>query len=165
MKEPSKEQKLVPVEMESPETTGQLKVQLKALEDEEAALDLEIKREKVRKIREERQSKLDEARSKMDSVRDLLAQRKRLQAHCNHRKGGRGPGAVLNGEGMDSNYAVVRHMLPSGRLMILCQRCGQEEYSRDPITGASATEQYERFSNFPTDNQTSGSSLFIAARQ
>ncbi len=157
-------EKLVPVEMESPETTSELKAKLQALENEEAALDLELKREKVRKIREERQFKLEESREKMQSIRDLLEQRKRLQRNCNHRKGGRGAGAVLNGQGMDTNYAVIRHMLPSGALMILCQRCGQEEYSRDPLTGKPATEQYEKFANFPTDNQTSGSCLFIAAR-
>lgn len=161
-----KDQKLVPVaDLESPETTTQLRAQLKALEDEEAALDLELKREKVRRIREERQSKLDETHERQKSIRDMIDQRKRLQANCNHRKGGRGAGAVLNGQGMDTNFAVVRHMLPSGALLILCQRCGQEEYSRDPLTGKPATDQYERFANFPTDNQTSGSSLFIAARR
>lgn len=162
-KENKPENKLVPIstELESPETTSDLRAKLRALEEEEAALDLELKREKVRKIREERQSKLDDMKSRQDSIRGMLEQRRRLQANCNHRKGGRGPGAVLNGQGMDSQYAVCRHVLPSGRLLIICQRCGQEEYSRDPISGMPATDQYERFANFPTDNQTSGSSLFI----
>lgn len=157
--------KLVPVEeVESPETTSSLKAQLKALQDEEAMLDLELKREKVAKIRAERENKLTEMREKTKAILDLINQRKRLQQNCNHRKGGRGAGAVLNGQGMDSMYAIIRHVCPSGRLMILCQRCGQEEYSRDPLTGEAQTSQFDRFSNFPTDNQTSGSSLFIAAR-
>lgn len=154
--------KLVSVDdLESPDTTESLKVQLKALQDEEAALDLEIKREKVAKIRSERQAKQDTARSNMEAIRAMMEQRERLQRVCTHRKGGRGHGAVLNGQGTDPQFAVIRHMLPSGRLMILCQRCGQEEYSRDPLTGALPTAQYQRFSEFQTDNQTSGSSLFI----
>lgn len=154
--------KLVSVDnLESPDTTESLKAQLRALQDEEAALDLEIKREKVAKIRSDRQAKQDVARSNMDAIRAMMDQRTRLQKSCTHRKGGRGHGAVLNGQGTDTQFAVIRHMLPSGRLMILCQRCGQEEYSRDPIVGTPQTEQFQRFSEFPTDNQTSGSSLFL----
>lgn len=156
--------KLVSVDdLESPKTTAELKVELKSLEDEEAALDLEIKREKVRQIREARQAKLDESRERTESIRGMLEQRARLQRQCTHRKGGSGANAVIQGQGNDSKYSIIPHMLPSGRLMIICSRCGQEEYSVDPITRVPATKEYERFRQFAqaTDNTMSGSSLFV----
>lgn len=158
------DEKVIPVgdEFDSPKTTDQLKQELAALEQESAQLDLELKREQVADIRRRRANRKAEIDARMDASKRELAQRDFFQQHvCTHRKGGRGQNAVLGGQGTDSNYAVIHHMLPSGRHFILCQRCGREEYGRDPLTGAKETASYQEWRKWQTDNSASTSSIFI----
>src|ERR1700676_1589067 len=93
-------------------TNVEILAELSALELEEKALDLEIKRETVAKIRSPRNGKLEEAGSKILATMQFLMQRKMNQANCNHRKGGIGAEAVIRGQGSDSMYAVIKHKLP-----------------------------------------------------
>jgi hypothetical protein len=145
-------------------TNEQLRDRLTELEREEREMDLEIKREKVAEIRARRQALRDQARAKALSTAQFLAQREAAQKVCNHRKGGRGPDSVMRGQGDSAMYAVVKHMLPIGRPMVLCQRCGKEWHPEFRIAGEvvqQATPGYEDAINFPTDNTSSGASIFL----
>lgn len=145
-------------------TDLEIRKKLEALESEERLLELELKREAVAKIRSARADKLAKAKSNSESTRQQIASRERLKKNCTHKKGGRGPGAVMNGQGTDDQYALMKHVLPSGRLFILCGRCGGEWYSRDPLTGEAGTQGFEEMNSKPTDNTPSTSSLFLPTR-
>lgn len=145
-------------------TNADVTAELAALEMEEKQLDLEIKRETVSKIRAQRASKLEEARSKTMAVKQFLAQRKAVQDNCNHRKGGIGAEAVMRGQGTDAMYAVIKHKLPCNRYFVLCQRCGAEWHPAQPIFGIKATPGYEEAIRWPSDNTPSGSSTFMFER-
>lgn len=147
----------------SPLTNTQLKQQMSDLDREMAELDLEIKREQVQKIRAQKADKKAMLDARRAAAAAEIANRDYLRYHqCTHRKGGRGHNAVLGGQGNDTNFAVIHHILPSGRHMILCQRCGSEEYGPDPLTGEKETQRYQEFRRFQTDNTASGSSLFLS---
>jgi hypothetical protein len=96
------------------------------------------------------------ARSKADAARQEA-----IRKACSHMKGGN-RGNIGGNDPTD--YALVKHFLPSGALMILCLRCGQEEYSDNPLTGQPATPGFAAFNRLPTKNHTSGSSLFVLRR-
>jgi hypothetical protein len=138
--------------------------ELAAIELEEKQLDLEIKRETVAKIRAQRNAKLDEARVKMQSIKQFLATREAVQSHCNHKKGGQGANAVINGEGTDANFAIIKHKMPHGRYQIFCQRCGKEWKPAVQILGEVETPGYREMLNAQTDNSPSGSSVFLFER-
>jgi len=92
---------------------------------------------------------------------------------CRHRMGGvaRRPekrvefsrGGVLDAleDGDSQNYSVIKHRLPTGRVMILCTRCLKEWYSADPLTGEPATLGFEEANRWPTTNAPSSSGLFF----
>jgi hypothetical protein len=145
-------------------TNADILTELSALELEEKALDLEIKRETVAKIRSQRNAKLEEARSKILATMQFLMQRKMNQANCNHRKGGIGAEAVMRGQGSDAMYAVIKHKLPHGKHFVLCQRCGAEWHPPVPILGEKGTPGWAEAVNWPTDNSPSGSSTFLFER-
>lgn len=145
-------------------TNADVADQLAALELEEKQLDLELKREKVAKIKAERSTKLEEARAKLIATRQFLAQRKAIQDNCNHRKGGIGAESVMRGQGTDPMYAVIKHKLPNGRYFVLCQRCGREWTPAFPLLGQLETPGYQDAINYPTDNSPSGSSTFLFER-
>jgi len=42
---------------------------------------------------------------------------------CNHKMGGKGRESLMTGRGNDAQYAVVKIKLPTGDVMIRCQRC------------------------------------------
>jgi hypothetical protein len=145
-------------------TNVEVSNQLAALELEEKQLDLEIKREQVAKIKAKRNAQLDENRAKQIATKQFLAQREATQQHCNHRKGGIGAGAVVNGEGTDAMYAVAKHKMPNGKYQVFCMRCGKEWVAPFPLLGIEGTPGYLEALNFPSDNTPSGSSTFIYER-
>jgi hypothetical protein len=137
---------------------------LQANEAEERLLDLEEKRERSAARKAKKAEKLADASMKANQVRAMLQSRERLKKFCTHKKGGRGPGAVMNGQGTDDQYAILKHVLPSGRYFILCQRCGGEWVSRDPLTGEAGSADFDKMNSVPTDNTISGSTLFLPTR-
>lgn len=148
----------------APKTDAEIRVALSQLEREEKELDLEIKREAVGKIRADRANKLQAAKMRTDAAKNFLAQREGAQGRCNHRKGGRGHEAVINGTGNAAEYAVIKHRLPNGKFFVLCQRCGKEWHPGHVVGGivlAVETPGYQEAINYPTDNTASGSSTFV----
>lgn len=147
---------------------AEVAAELKALELEEKRLDLELKREAVALHRGRRQAQLEATQQKMQSLRNFIAQRAAQQAKCNHRKGGIGPEALINGEGSSPMYCVIKHRLPSGNYFVICSRCGKEWHPAEPynveggrVVAKDATPGWEEAVRYPTDNTPSVSSTFF----
>jgi hypothetical protein len=114
------------------------------------------------------------AQSVERSLRSERARDEYKQSICRHRKGGKGVEMMLMGS--DSNYAVIKHIFPHGPLHVFCLRCGKHWEPPDPRLnrrGASVEDrreyarlykEYQEAVNFPTDNETSGSQLFMVTR-
>lgn len=96
-------------------------------------------------------------------LKDFQAQQERGFAECNHRKGGKNLEGA-RGRGTDDKYAIIRHQLPFGQWMVLCTRCHKvwlppeiaERMGQKPDS-----EAYKAAMEWNTDNEPSGSSLFI----
>lgn len=148
-------------------TNKELDEQLAALALEEKQMDLVIKRQKVAEIKAQMQAKLDNLRIKEMATQQFLAQRRAIQDHCLHRKGGRGPEAVIQGQGDSAMFCVAKHVMPAGGTWVLCMRCGKEwhpakvEISNGRLVHIPASIGWQDAVNFPTDNTTSGSSRFF----
>jgi hypothetical protein len=93
------------------------------------------------------------------------------QGRCLHKSGGMaGPNrgrtareAMLNGT--DAFYAVIKHVLPTGQLFVVCQRCGKEWFSTNPFDPSfQETPGFKEAWNFPTRNCTSSSTQFWPPR-
>ena len=108
------------------------------------------------------------------SLRAEMQRETYKQSICRHRKGGKGVEMMLMGS--DSNYAVIKHIYPHGLLCVYCQRCGKEWRPPDAALNrkgatiedrreyARLYKEYTEAVNFPTDNETSGSQLFMVTR-
>jgi hypothetical protein len=143
----------------------------KSVTDEYQALQLEELQYNVGKLRSQQRLRL---LRQQGIERTLRAEERReaiKQAGCWHKKGGKGVEMMYRGN--DSNYAVIKNVLPHGILIVICQRCLKLWAPPDPalnLRTATADErrlyarlykEYQEAVNFPTDNETSGSQLFL----
>jgi len=136
--------------------------------DEMEQLQLEETRERVAKMRRDKTMQLRRITDKQIALKRIAVIEQQAQEICVHKKGGKGKENWFNGN--DSDYAVVKHILSHGPMIVVCQRCGRlweppplalrngtseerKEYKRLYIEYRAATE-------FPTDNETSGARLF-----
>lgn len=125
---------------------------------EKEQLELEELRYRLEDMRRQRLHREQQAKNREQARENLLNFQKeteKRQNQCNHRCGGNGMDAV-NGQGTDSKYAVIKHRLPWGALMVLCMRCQKQWLPGD--TG------YEEAVGYPTDNKMSASSQFTFSR-
>lgn len=151
----------------SDKTNIQLQDEVNALDLEMKMLDLELKRDQVANIKSKRAAALETARAKRLATLQFLANREANQKRCNHRKGGRGPDAIMRGQGSDAEFAIIKHRLPIGEYMVLCQRCGKEWHPANKWNSENgvlhplpATEGWAEAMNMNTDNSASASSDF-----
>lgn len=141
------------------------------VQQELADLHLEKARFEVSNLRSEENMRKVRARAVQSSL-DAQAKREAdVAAYCAHKKGGKGLEMLHRGN--DHNYAVVKHQLPHGPIIVVCQRCPKVWAPPDPalIARGASTEdrkEYARLSaeyrtalDFPTDNEMSGSQLFL----
>jgi hypothetical protein len=144
-------------------TDSQILSALEQAKKEEALLDLELKREQVRTIKEKRAAMLAAQREKTKALEDFIRVRRRQQEICNHLKGGFGVSAVMQGQGDGrlGGYAVIKHRKPNGTYMVLCTRCNKEWHDQDRILGTPATPGFSEAIRFNTDNSPSSSTTFI----
>jgi len=156
---------LVGTETFESKTNRELAEETVRLDNEMKALDLELKREQVSKLRSRISQKLENAKSRDLAIKNYLAQRNAQQEQCNHLKGGTGAEAFLRGMGDSPYYAVIKHKLPSGKYMVLCQRCGKEWHPADKFDKSiKETPGYQQTLTWPTNNSASGSSTFLFER-
>jgi hypothetical protein len=138
------------------------------ISDELEQLQLEETRDRIAKSRRDKTMQLRRITDKQNALKRNAAIQAQAQSICVHKKGGKGKENWFNGN--DSDYAVVKHILSHGPMIVVCQRCGclweppplelrngtaeeKREYKRLYVEYRAATE-------FPTDNMTSGARLF-----
>jgi hypothetical protein len=132
-------------------------------------LQLEETRERVLEIRQRRAMRLARVRNRQRDIENSNARQAALQAGCWHKKGGKGYEMLSHGN--DANYAVVKHTLSHGPLIVVCQRCSKiwepppiELRKDDPQKYAALYAEYIQAVNLPTDNEPSGTQLFVITR-
>jgi hypothetical protein len=134
-------------------------------------LQLEETRYKIRDLRSNESMRKTRARAVESSLRADAERTAAMQARCVHKKGGKGVEMMYRGN--DSNYAVIKHQLPHGPIIVVCQRCIKLWTPPDPaLIAKGATvemrrlyakqqKEYQEALNYPTDNEMSGSQLFV----
>src|SRR5579859_3462648 len=121
------------VEKEKKLTVAQMEAELKLLEIQAAKLSLLEKEANLQDIKERlaerqmtRETKFMRAKTNGQTIGAQNAAAKQRQARCNHRKGGSGYRAIMDGQGDDSQYAVYMHMFCNGDIYVRCLRCGKD---------------------------------------
>lgn len=136
-----------------------VQAELEALNLEKMRREVSILRsdEAMRRIRRDATEMSLRAEAEADAAR---------HAGCWHKKGGNGIENLFRGN--DANYAVVKHILPDGVLIVVCQRCGclwkppeKALLKSDRKAYVEQMAEYQKAVSFPTDNTTSGSQIFL----
>lgn len=137
-------------------------------------LQLEETRERVEESRRLRAAKLARAQRRNEDIMDARRMQEAIQANCWHKKGGKGVSMLPHGN--DSNYAVVKHTLCHGPMIVICQRCAKVWEPPDVALNARSSskeskalyaklwQEYQAAVNFPTDNEASGTQLFTVTK-
>jgi hypothetical protein len=135
--------------------------QLQLEETQERVNQMRARKENIRRRMTGREADLKNARDRQKAIQD----------NCWHKKGGKGVAMLAHGN--DHNYAVVKHQLCHGPIIIICQRCCKVVEPPDPaLNSRKATpeqkaeykrlyEEYQVWLNLPTDNEMSGTQLFV----
>jgi hypothetical protein len=159
----------------------EMELEFKRLEIEAKKLELLDIKERV----DERQMKRDDKTSRTRANGAILdgnyAQRRQVQAQCNHKKGGNGIEGFVGGQGDDPQYAIWKHQFLNSDIWVRCLRCGKwwkppvkenfyfDERGREvaPQDGqfnaelfAKAEVEYRQALGFPTRNSMSTSYQF-----
>ena len=117
--------------------------------------------------REERKSRIQARRDQVK--RDVEATEKKrtsIRKRCKHLKGGKNNNFA---KGQSSDHCVVDNTYPDGKREIICSRCGDlavmpTRAMRKEMTEAefkAAQEKWKIWSEFITDNEPSGSQVFL----
>lgn len=148
----------------------ELDLEIKRLEVMEKQLHVEdlqmrVENEKARRVQIARNHE-----AQQQSLEDYNRQVVREQEVCKHRKGGQDLEGILNGT--DNFYSVVKNTYPWGELGVICTRCNKEwrkpseELSKtNPELYAQQLAEYRAAINFPTDNQPSGTQIFLITKE
>jgi hypothetical protein len=135
------------------------------------ALQLEETKERVHQMRQRREGIKRRVEGRDRDLRLANARQKAIQDNCWHKKGGKG--VAMLSRGNDHNYAVQKHQLCHGPIIVICQRCSKvwepppPEWNRRGATPEQKAEykrlydEYMVALNFPTDNEMSGTQLFV----
>jgi hypothetical protein len=129
-------------------------------------LQLEETRERVAEIRQRRAAKAARSSNRQRDIAAANDLQRRRVANCWHKKGGKG--VALLPHGNDANYAVVKHTLSHGPQIVICQRCSNiwepppiELRKSNPKEYKRLYDEYQWAMNLPTDNEPSGTQLFV----
>jgi len=146
----------------------------KIITEELEQLQLEETRDRVVSMRLQREGHRRRVEARDFDLKDSAARQKAIQDACWHKKGGKGVTMLFQGN--DHNYAVVKHTLSHGPLIVICQRCSRVwEPPSTALNARSASpedkalyrtlyEEYQWALNLPTDNEPSGTQLFVLTR-
>jgi hypothetical protein len=142
------------------------KLNREAIMSELETLQLEETRERVEEMRQKRASKRQRAANRQRDIASANEMQRRRVAGCWHKKGGKGVEMLAHGN--DANYAVVKHTLSHGPKIVLCQRCYNvweppplELRKSNPAEYKRLWDEYQWALNLPTDNEESGTQLFV----
>ena len=140
----------------------------KKINEEMEQLQLEETRERVAKMRRDKVMQLRRVMDKQFALKRNAAIEQQAHEICVHKKGGKGKENWFNGN--DSDFAVVKHILSHGPMIVVCQRCGNL-WEPPPLALRNGTAEerreykrlfieYKAACDYPTDNETSGARLF-----
>ena len=163
------------------QTNEEMEAEFKSLELQAKRLELEDLQERVDERKLKRDLKSSRVRSNGQILENNLAQRRTVQANCNHKKGGNGLEGFVGGQGDDPQYSVLKHTFLNGDMWVRCLRCGKwwkppveesfffDEHGREvsPEDGKfnkerfdQAWAEYQRALAFPSRNAPSSSYQF-----
>jgi hypothetical protein len=137
-------------------------------------LQLEEARERISVMRQNRDNRLRRAAARETDLASARARQKAIQDNCWHKKGGKG--VEMLSRGSDHHFAVVKHQLCHGPIIVICQRCSKVWEPPDPALNAKKAtveqkaeykrlyDEYMVALNLPTDNVMSGTQLFVIAQ-
>lgn len=156
-------------DMTSEEVSAELAskdLELKRLELLEHEANLEDLRERLAERQLTRKSRNSVFRGHGANLKQDTINRKAKQEICNHHKGGDGAQGVIGGQGDDTQYAIMRHIMGNGDIWVRCLRCGKTW--KYPVASQYDTKQeyqaalaeYKEALKFPTRNHTSGTHTF-----
>ena len=156
-------------DMTSEEVSAELAskdLELKRLELLEHETNLEDLRERLAERQLKRKSRNSVFRGRGANLKQDTINRKTKQEICNHHKGGDGAQGVIGGQGDDTQYAIMRHIMGNGDIWVRCLRCGKTW--KYPVASQYDTKQeyqaalaeYKEALKFPTRNHTSGTHTF-----
>jgi hypothetical protein len=139
------------------------------LEQEREELELELLREQVSTMKSKRQQRIEERQRMAETFAANERNEAARRAVCRHRKGGKNKEGFLNGS--DNFYSVIHHTYPTGQLVVMCTRC-QNEWKKPPLELRKSDpkeyrrlmEEYQTALNWPTDNEPSGTQIFMLDR-
>lgn len=147
----------------------------KAITEELELLQLEETRDRVLLMRQTREAARRRVEARDFDLADNAARQKAIHDACYHKKGGKGVAMLFQGN--DANYAVIKHTLSHGPLIVVCQRCSKIWEPPDTALNARGAskedkaeyrrqyDEYYRAVNLPTDNEPSGTQLFVITRE
>ena len=163
------------------QTLDEMELEFKRLEIEAKKLELLDIRDRVDERQMKRDNKDQRTRSNGTVLDNNFTQRKAVQDHCNHKKGGNGLEGYVGGQGDDPQFSVLKHQFLNGDIWVRCLRCGkwwkppvEESFYFDnrgrnvaPSDGTFNKELFERAQqeyraalSFPTRNSMSTSYVF-----
>src|SRR5947209_1600117 len=93
----------------------------KSITEELENLQLEETRDRVEAMRRGRDARLHRAARRNQDLKDARSMQESIQAGCWHKKGGKGVTQLH--QGSDAHYAVIKHVLSHGPMIVICQRC------------------------------------------
>jgi len=143
------------------------------LDRELEQIELEMKRLQITHLRfeveKESQRRADIARTQAQQQQSLKESQEALEARqaiCPHKKGGKNIEGINHGTAQE--YAVFTHTYADGRVVPMCTRCGKEWHKppvelrrSDPPEYKRLLKEYVESLKFPTDNEPSGTQLFM----
>jgi len=143
------------------------------LDQELEAMEVEMKRLQLIHLRhtveKETQQRADIARihrSQQLTLEQAREAEQYRQSLCPHKKGGKNSDGINHGTAME--YSVFTHTYATGEVVPMCTRCMKEwrkpEDSlkrSDPRAYKAQMKEYIEALKFPTDNEPSGTQLFM----
>lgn len=156
-------------------------LELRNLEILEKKANLQDLAERLAERQMKRENKGQRSKNNGSTLQQSAARDIAIQSHCNHRKGGDGLDGFANGQGTDSQYAIIKHTFGHGDTWIRCLRCGKtwkppvksQFYFNDRGINVAvqdgvfnkekyeeAIREYKEALNFQTRNVPSGSYQF-----
>lgn len=137
--------------------------ELEQLELEEKKLRVEHLRVTVKEQQEKQHAAKKTAEQQEAMIKETQRNEKLRQEQCNHRKGGKGLEG-LSGNGSDTNFCVIKHQYPDGRVGVMCTRCQAQWWPGDTKESHHTGFSYQDAYRWPTDNEMSGSVTFTITK-
>lgn len=133
-------------------------LEIKRIELEMKQFQFEDMKEASAKKKAEREAYHEQCRRRIADLKAGEESRIARCRQCTHRKGGKDVDAIMNGQGNEANYCVIKHQHENGEIHIYCTRCPMHwEPKMKTIAGIPS---YAEALRFPTDNVMSGACQF-----